>query len=214
MDGEVGTHRRNASSSANCSGDGFRFALTNLTLPIQRVFIIGLSGSGKSTVGRIAARKLGWKTLDTDDLVVREAGMPIDDIFERLGEPEFRRRERAALLTTLGQNHVLVATGAGIVLDSRNRSDMLRSGITVYMKASPERCAAHLMNSKRGEIRPLLEGAEGLENRLRTLLEERAAFYETAHITVNGERERVDQLATDFLSAIAGMGVTAAERRR
>ncbi len=178
------------------------------------MFIIGLSGSGKSTVGRIAARKLGWRALDTDKIVVREAGMSIDDIFKTFGEREFRRRERAALLSTLGQNRVLVATGGGIMLDSRNRGDMLHGGLTVYLKAGPESCALHLRKSKRGEKRPLLEGDDGLENRLRTLLAERAAFYETAHVTVNGERERVGQLATDFMAALAGMGVTEVDSPR
>lgn len=140
--------------------------------------------------------------------------MPIVDIFERFGEKDFRQRERTALLTTLGQNQVLIATGGGIVVDARNRSQMLRSGLTVYMKASPERCADNLRNSWRREKRPLLEGAEDLEHRLRMLLEERSAFYELAHITVNGERERIDELATDFLSAIARMGVTAADGHR
>ena len=155
--------------------------------------------------------ELGWRALDTDKMVVREAGMSIDDIFESFGEHEFRRRERAALLSTLEQNRVLVATGGGMVLDSRNRSDMFQNGLTVYLKASPESCALHLGHSKRGEKRPLLDGDDGLENGLRTLLAERAAFYETAHVTVNGERERVGLLATDFLTALARMGVTDAD---
>ena len=140
--------------------------------------------------------------------------MSIDEIFKSFGEREFRRRERAALISTLEQNRVLVATGGGIVLDSRNRSAMHDGGLTAYLKASPESCALHLRMSMRGEKRPLLEGDEGLENRLRTMLAERAAFYETAHVTLNGERERVGQFAADFLAALDRMGVTDADGNR
>ena len=187
---------------------------TTPNFPIRRVFVVGLSGSGKSTVARTAARRLGWRLFDTDEAIVRQSGSPIEQIFKQHGEAEFRRRERQALLVAMQREHVLVATGGGMVLDKRNREDMLRSGLVVYIRADPASCARHIRNSKRGAKRPLLDGEGTVENRLRAQLRERRRLYETAHVALDGERERVGQLAEDFMRNLTRMGVTTSSVRR
>ena len=172
----------------------------------DRVFLVGLSGSGKSTVARIAAQRLGWRWRDTDAMVRRRTGMDIARVFERFGESEFRRMERDCLLKTLEERRVIVATGGGLPLDERNRSDMRRSGIVVYLRTSPEACARHLRASKRGEVRPLLDGEGTLETRLRDQLATRAPFYGEAQVVLDGDANSVEELAGTLVEAMGRLG--------
>jgi shikimate kinase len=96
------------------------------------VAILGYMGSGKTTVGRILARKLGWELVDLDRAIVKEAGCTIPEIFERSGEEHFRDLEHRALLTALDGERV-VACGGGIVVRPENR-EALREIPSVFLQ--------------------------------------------------------------------------------
>src|SRR5436309_12840463 len=83
---------------------------------MRRVFLIGLSGSGKSIVGREVGRILGWNCIDTDDLLAERMGMPVGEVLVKYGEERFRQIETEALLDASEQERVVVATGGGIVI--------------------------------------------------------------------------------------------------
>src|SRR5579859_3454986 len=106
---------------------------------MHNIFLIGLSGSGKSTVGRILAHKLNKPFFDLDALIESECGESISTIFTRFGEGYFRACE-SRVLAQIAQReeNAVIATGGGIVTKEENRSLMRTKGVCVYLQADPE----------------------------------------------------------------------------
>ena len=150
------------------------------------IFLTGFSGTGKSTVGREAARWLGWRYVDTDAEIVRAAGKSIDAIFRDDSEERFRELERRSLAEVCRGDRQVISTGGGIVTNEANRRLMEVSGLVVCLEARPEtihaRLAAQDRDSGRAEVRPLLGG--GLD-RIRSLKSQRQPSYALAHWTVH-----------------------------
>lgn len=142
----------------------------------RSIALVGLSGSGKSSVGRMLHARLGLPLLDTDAIVVQQAGCEIAQIFAEHGEPYFRDMETAALEQALGQLPAIIATGGGIVLREHNRELLRQNTLVVWLDASTETIVARL--SAHDEQRPLLQGdmAEMAE-RVSKQRESRAAIY-------------------------------------
>ncbi|MDD9817129.1 MAG: shikimate kinase, partial [Gammaproteobacteria bacterium] len=159
---------------------------------MQGIFLVGPMGSGKSTVGRLLARRLRYSFYDTDREVEVRAGATVSEIFRTEGETGFRRRESHALRQLSRRPRTVLATGGGAVLDSRNVSCLVRNGVVVYLRAAPEELARRVAGDA---SRPLLQGRE-LLSRIRELLRERAPCYERiADLTVDS-----DQLAAAAVS--------------
>jgi shikimate kinase len=104
-------------------------------LPSAPVFLIGPRASGKTTVARLLAGRLGWDWVDTDDVVEARAGRSVRDIFAAEGEAGFRRREAAALEQVCGRERHFIATGGGVVLAADNRQRLRQSGRVVWLTA-------------------------------------------------------------------------------
>lgn len=146
-------------------------------LPRQpNILLIGLMGSGKTTVGRIVAHMIGFQFVDTDAMIVETAGQTIPEIFASEGEAGFRLRESAALRSLLGKRGCVIATGGGIVTQPRNLPILRHLGYTVWLDADPERLARRTaMNNNR----PLLTGEEDPKAKLERLLTERKPLYKS-----------------------------------
>ena len=146
-------------------------------VPLHRqpnILLIGLMGSGKTTVGRIVAHMIGFQIVDTDHLIVDTAGKSIPDIFATEGEAAFRQHESAALRSLLGKRGCVIATGGGIVTQPRNLAILRHLGYIVWLDADPERLARRTaMNTNR----PLLNGEEDPKAKLERLLNERKPLY-------------------------------------
>lgn len=188
-------------------GVGFARA-TEREYPIERIVLIGLSGSGKSAVARRLAPRLGWAWADTDDWVVAHSGRSIADIFDRDGEPAFRRLEQAAL-AALGTRHRLVlATGGGIVTVPENWPLLRAASVVAWLRATPEEIVARLGRQRRPgptAVRPLLAG-DPLE-RLRALAAARQDLYALADITIDTGGQSVAQVAGAVLATVRASGV-------
>ena len=124
------------------------------------IVLVGLMGSGKTSVGRALARALGWPQVDLDAALEQRFGLSVAQQFERLGEVEFRRREAAELARCLRPGRVL-STGGGVVLQARNRR-RLKACLTIYLQASPLALAGRLKGPQAGK-RPLLKGKSPLQ---------------------------------------------------
>lgn len=159
---------------------------------MANVALIGMPGSGKSTVGRQLARRLGWVFIDCDAEIERELGMPIRSVFEQHGEAHFRDVESAVLGRLLAGHSQVVATGGGAVLREENRHALRRLAEVVYLRSTPEELMRRLRHDTR---RPLLQVDDPMR-RLREMFRERDPLYrDTARFTVETGRPSVKMLA-------------------
>lgn len=147
------------------------------------IFLIGFMGSGKTTVGRVLARRMNAKLLDTDDMIEKAEGMKISEIFSRRGEAYFRDLETETMrrLRSLtgqkdaedGMGKTVISVGGGLPVREVNRSLMHACGTTIFLTATEETLVGRLKGSKN---RPLLQGVD-LSERIRSLTAARLACY-------------------------------------
>jgi shikimate kinase len=170
------------------------------------ISLVGMPGSGKSTVGRHVARHLGLPFVDSDHEIERRIGCSIRAYFESHGEPAFRDVEAQVIDDLTRQDHdAVVATGGGAVLREANR-DALRSRSNVfYLRSTPEDLARRLRHDTH---RPLLQGGSDPLNRLRTLYQERDPLYRRcAHYVIETGRPSVHTLVSMVLMQIELAGL-------
>ncbi len=147
------------------------------------VFLIGMMGAGKSTVGRLLADQLGYRFFDTDTLIEKVAGKTINEIFADSGEEVFRELEAQVLSEISAYTKLTIATGGGIVLRRLNWS-YLHHGLVVWLDAPVDVLIARLQNDT---TRPLLQGPNPAQA-LQTILNQRRSLYAEAdlHISISG----------------------------
>ncbi len=138
--------------------------------------LIGFMGCGKTTIGKKLADRTGMEQLDTDALIVQEAGMPVTEIFHKEGEQGFRLRETKILesLVRSGRENAVYSTGGGIVMQEENRRLLHRLGTVVLLEVTPEEVIRRL---GRDTTRPLLQGEDRMK-KVRTLMARRRKAYE------------------------------------
>jgi len=166
-------------------------------VPLRRgnLFLIGLPGAGKSTLGRQIARRLRKRFVDADTELEARLGVTIPTIFEIEGESGFRDREEAVLAELTALPNIVLSTGGGAVLPPNNRARLKDNGTVIYLHAEPVTLWARIRHSRN---RPLLRTADPLA-RLAELYSQRDALYrETATFIVESERGEVMRLARVF----------------
>ncbi len=154
---------------------------------MKNIVLMGFMGSGKTTVGRVLAEKLGFLFVDTDDEIEKLMGISVKDIFAKYDSAYFRELESRVIKKVANRENLVIATGGGAVLNPDNVAALKNSGITVLLRCSPEVILKRLENV---DSRPLLAGAEDLEVRIRELLAERDKVYTLAtdlEIEIDGE---------------------------
>jgi shikimate kinase len=171
----------------------------------SRLFLIGARGTGKSTVGRVLATRLGWGFVDADERLEAGAGRTIAQIFAAEGEAGFRDRESAVLAETAALTRHVIATGGGIVLRQSNRELLRNSGFVVWLTATPEQAFARLQaDPATAARRPNLTPAGGLEE-MKALMAAREDLYrQTAHLALDAGDRSPESVADDILSAWNG----------
>lgn len=152
----------------------------------SRIFLIGYMGSGKTSHGKKIARMMGYDFLDMDEWISKEESLTIPEIFESYGENYFRQKETDAIREINKLEKVIVATGGGAPCYNENLDKLKDSGLTIYLKLSPEELLSRLKSAK--TERPLLSGKnedEMLET-IKQMLAEREPFYNQADMIVDG----------------------------
>lgn len=167
---------------------------------LKNIFLIGFMGAGKTSVGRVLARKLGLDFRDLDEVIKEEIGMAIPEIFSRFGEDFFRNEESKALWSVAQAKNQVVATGGGVVLKEGNWEAMKNDGITIYLRASDEVLWSRVKSST---SRPLLQVENPFE-RLQELLSKRVPLYERANLIVNTENLSPADVAEKIIRELYG----------
>lgn len=162
------------------------------------LWLIGMMGSGKSTVGPLVAERLGLGFVDLD-AEIEGGGVTIEQLFERSGEEAFRDLEEAAIARVAGRD-VVAASGGGAVLRPANVAKMRESGTVVWLDAGPDTLAARI---GAGEGRPLLAG--DVVERVHRLVASRAAAYRAAaHVRVITDGVDPEQVAARVIALCTG----------
>lgn len=180
---------------------------------IERIVLVGLSGTGKSTVARLLAGRLGWETADSDEWIVAATGRPIADLFAQEGEAAFRQVESAAIRALCARPRLVLATGGGVVTVEENWPHLRRRGRIIWLQARPETLVARLQ-AQSGEgvaaVRPLLAGGEP-RARIQAMIDARQALYARADEAVATDERTPEQVVTAVLATLpAEMRPTAA----
>lgn len=178
------------------------------------VFLIGFMGTGKTSVGRALAARLGLRFLDMDDEIVARVGKPIPRIFAEDGEPAFRALEREVAREISRRPGLVVATGGGVVLNPDNTRDFAREGLVVCLTAS----LTTILRRVSGDTnRPLLAGGDQEKQRKAAeLLERRRPLYEAIPFRIDTDALSVDEVVdrvTELLRTFRGGDLPPPARR-
>lgn len=160
----------------------------------MKVFLIGYMASGKSTVAKKLASKLGVQAVDLDAEIERSSGLSIPEIFKARGEKGFRKLEQAELRKWIGKDDFVMACGGGTPCFFESMDEMNAAGTTIYLQMTPKAVVDRVRSSK--EERPILKGlsAERMLDKVTFQLKKREPFYSRAQWTVNGINLEVEEL--------------------
>jgi shikimate kinase / 3-dehydroquinate synthase len=181
---------------------------------MRHIFLIGLSGSGKSTVGHILAQRLNKPLFDIDALIEKEYGESISAIFARHGEDYFRSLESRMLAQAAQEaGSAIIVTGGGIVVRPENRVVMAERGVRIFLQVEPHVALRRLLaqyeaeqsGGRAPELRPLLSGPDPLAA-LQGLLNARLAWYNEAELACSTQEKSAEQVAAEIASELWQMG--------
>jgi shikimate kinase len=163
------------------------------------IVLIGFMGSGKTSIGRLVAHRLGFQFVDTDAIIVERAGMQVAEIFARHGEAWFREQESAALRSLGILNRAVISTGGGVVLHDENRALLRELGFVVWLTANEDVLFERVSRNKK---RPLLHTADPRATVHELLTKRRPLYEEAAQFTIDSS-ELTHESAGDLLIAEA-----------
>ncbi len=165
----------------------------------RNVFLVGMMGAGKTTAGRMLARRLKRTFLDSDQEIERRCGVKVPVIFEIEGEAGFRQREAAVIAELTAREDVVLATGGGAVLAEANRRHLAARGTVIYLHAPPPALYERVRQDRN---RPLLATGDPLA-RLHELYAVRDPLYrEIADVVVDTGRQSAQTLARQLLARL------------
>lgn len=168
--------------------------------PFCGIALIGLRGAGKSTLGRMLAKKIGWSFVELNKEVEQQNGLSVAEIIALYGQEGFRRMEQAALQQLLARNELMVlATGGGIVSEPLTFDQVLSSFYTIWLKAEPEEHMARVR--RQGDLRPMADDRSAMAE-LRNILLSREPLYSRATAVVDTAGLSVDAAAARLIDAV------------
>ena len=154
---------------------------------MNKIYIVGYMGAGKTTAAKRLANRLGWEVADTDALFERKYRISVDDFFQKYDEPLYRKLESQVLKETESLENTVISTGGGTACYFDNMDWMNRYGLTVFLRISPKAAVDRVLHSR--HKRPLVRGKTEAE--LTEFVQQhytsRLPFYEQARITVKSE---------------------------
>lgn len=169
----------------------------------RNLFLIGYRGTGKTTVGRLLAERLGWQLVDADDEIERQAGCTIAEIFAGDGERRFRDLEQQVVHQLAGRERHIVSLGGGAVLRAENREAIRGAGTVVWLTASAETIHARLAaDQSTAARRPNLTSAGGLTEIEQLLAQREGLYRQCADHTLDTDELSPQQIADEILGRL------------
>lgn len=170
-----------------------------MSLP-SNIFLVGFMASGKTNVGQVLSRLIGWEFVDADVELVNRTGRSIPEIFQEDGEDAFRDLERSLIRELASGSQRVIAMGGGAFVDPDNREQMLSHGMVICLRAEPETIHRRITDGMLGgaESRPLLAGTPPLEH-IKELLAQRAESYAEARHAIDTDLLTTEQVAQEAL---------------
>ena len=169
----------------------------------MNLFLIGYRGTGKTTVGRCLAARLGWRAVDADEWLERKAGQSIAEIFATGGETAFRDLETDVVAELAALERAVVSLGGGAVLREQNRRVIAGRGRTVWLRANPDTIVARLSaDSTTAERRPNLTVSGGYAEVAALLASRSPVYRECANVSVDTEGKTPEQIADEVVSLL------------
>jgi shikimate kinase len=162
----------------------------------MNIVITGFMGTGKSASGRLLAKRLGWEFFDTDEMIEKDAGLMITEIFNRKGEPYFRDVESKAVRLVSLLDNAVISCGGGVVKNPKNMDELEKNGIIINLTARP---AKILEFTGRENTRPLLQVKNSL-GRIKELLNEREKYYKRCAFRIDTSDLEISQVVEKILN--------------
>jgi shikimate kinase len=164
----------------------------------KNIYLIGLMGAGKTTIGRLLAKSLGLPFYDSDKAIEDVTGVDIATIFEFEGEDGFRLRENKMITELTGIDGIVLATGGGVILNAANRTQLKEHGFVIYLQCSVERLVER---TSRNFQRPLLN-TEKPQAKIEALVNEREALYqECADFIIDSGKMQSKVVVSEIIKA-------------
>lgn len=167
---------------------------------VRNVILTGFMGTGKSSVGRLLADRLGFRYRDLDALIVEEEGISINEIFARHGELRFRALETEAVRRMAQEERCVVSTGGGAVISPENRRLLREAGVVVNLTASVDEVCRRL---REDTDRPLLKDDRSGE-RIAAMMAEREQFYADAELRIDTTGKSVEDVVAEIIGYLEG----------
>lgn len=167
----------------------------------MNIFLIGLPGSGKSTISKELSSSLGFNLIDTDDRIMEQEHATIEELFQSKGESYFRKCEQKLLHELVSQQNLIISTGGGLPCFFDNMEIINQHGISVFLNVPTDAIVERLW-SHQNQNRPLLQGKtkDQLQEFLNTKLKERLPYYQKASITLTGRGIKTSDLVERLTS--------------
>jgi len=157
----------------------------------KKIALIGMMGSGKSTVSKELAKKLNYNLYDTDEIFEKKYKSSIADFFKVFKEEEFRKKETEILKELIQKENIVISTGGGIILKKENRDLLFQDDVlTIYLETSPEAIYNRIKNDK---TRPLLL-VENPKEEIKKILKNREKYYNLAKIKINTDNKSIEEI--------------------
>jgi len=166
----------------------------------MNIVLIGMRGSGKTTVGKILARKLGRELIEMDELIFRRAGLTIPEIVERYGWAKFRDIEGEIASEVARLDNIVNATGGGIVTIEKTAQKLKENGILVWLKAGVDALVKRIGEDT--ERPPLVKGRSQREDIEVTLNERKPLYQKAADLVVDTENQTPEEVAEAIMSLL------------
>ncbi len=165
----------------------------------RNIYLIGLMGSGKTTLGKILSKKLDKIFYDSDQVIEEKLGVDVPMIFEYEGEEGFREREKDILKVLVSKKNIVLATGGGIILSKSNRDLLSENGIVIYLKSNQKDL---ILRMKKDKTRPLLKNGN-IELIIKKLCKQREPLYEEiADFEIITKNKRIHEVVNEIVRII------------